>query len=225
MSDLQPAAGIAASPGGRAAPSDPAADADGHAAASAEPTASKPRGRLRGLRRAEAEGAQSSSQSSGLPTGSTGATGDSAPPRPQRVVRLAHQIPQELLDDAELARAIAILPSNYNFEIYKTIWRVRESKSKCVALQFPEGLLMYSCVIADILSRFANVETVIMGDVTYGACCVDDYTARALGCDFMVHYGHSCLGKKLENTSVQVWKFAKSRASPCLVLPSLFSSH
>lgn len=32
-----------------------------------------------------------------------------------------------------------------------------------------------------------------MGDVTYGACCIDDYTARALGCDFLVHYGHSCL--------------------------------
>ena len=32
-----------------------------------------------------------------------------------------------------------------------------------------------------------------MGDVTYGACCVDDYTAKALGCDFMIHYGHSCL--------------------------------
>ena len=34
-----------------------------------------------------------------------------------------------------------------------------------------------------------------MGDVTYGACCVDDFTARALGCDLMVHYGHSCLGE------------------------------
>lgn len=34
-----------------------------------------------------------------------------------------------------------------------------------------------------------------MGDVTYGACCVDDFTARALGCDFMVHYGHSCLSE------------------------------
>lgn len=33
-----------------------------------------------------------------------------------------------------------------------------------------------------------------MGDVTYGACCVDDYTAVALGCDMLVHYGHSCLG-------------------------------
>lgn len=34
-----------------------------------------------------------------------------------------------------------------------------------------------------------------MGDVTYGACCVDDFTARALGADFMVHYGHSCLSE------------------------------
>ena len=32
-----------------------------------------------------------------------------------------------------------------------------------------------------------------MGDVTYGACCIDDYTARALGCDMLVHYAHSCL--------------------------------
>jgi len=34
-----------------------------------------------------------------------------------------------------------------------------------------------------------------MGDVTYGACCVDDFTARALNIDLLVHYGHSCLGK------------------------------
>ena len=34
-----------------------------------------------------------------------------------------------------------------------------------------------------------------MGDVTYGACCIDDFTAVALGCDLLVHYGHSCLGK------------------------------
>jgi diphthamide biosynthesis enzyme Dph1/Dph2-like protein len=47
----------------------------------------------------------------------------------------------------------------------------------------------------NLVFRFAEVETVIMGDVTYGACCVDDFTARALGCDFMIHYGHSCLSK------------------------------
>lgn len=34
-------------------------------------------------------------------------------------------------------------------------------------------------------------QTFIMGDVTFGACCVDDYSAAALGADFLVHYGHS----------------------------------
>jgi hypothetical protein len=47
----------------------------------------------------------------------------------------------------------AQLPSNYNFEIPKTVWRLREKGSKRVALQFPEGLLVYSCLIADILEE------------------------------------------------------------------------
>lgn len=29
--------------------------------------------------------------------------------------------------------------------------------------------------------------------MTYGACCIDDLASRKLGCDFIVHYGHSCL--------------------------------
>lgn len=36
-------------------------------------------------------------------------------------------------------------------------------------------------------------QTFILGDVTFGACCVDDFSAAALGADFLVHYGHSCL--------------------------------
>ena len=62
-----------------------------------------------------------------------------------------------------------------------------------MALQFPEGLLLFSTTLADIITRFTGAETVIMADVTYGACCVDDLGAAALGCDFLVHYGHSCL--------------------------------
>ena len=59
----------------------------------------------------------------------------------------------------------------------------------------PEGLLLYACTIADIIQEFTNAETLIMGDVTYGACCIDDYSAKALDCDLIVHYGHSCLSK------------------------------
>lgn len=120
-----------------------------------------------------------------------------------------------------------------------------------MALQMPEGLLMYACVIADILERCVSLSlsrsvcvgmvrpgknrgggtathhhhhhrrtlvrptltqkhthqpnpfiqtrthsfvpsvrgVVVLGDVTYGACCVDDLTARAVGADFLVHYG------------------------------------
>lgn len=103
------------------------------------------------------------------------------------------QIPDEILNNSELQDAVRQLPPNYNFEIFKTVWRIKETNSRTVALQFPEGLLLFACTIADILERFTGCDTVIMGDVTYGACCVDDFTARALGCDLMVHYGHSCL--------------------------------
>ena len=52
---------------------------------------------------------------------------------------------------------------------------------------------MFATTISDIIEQFTSADTVIMGDVTYGACCVDDYTAKALGADLLVHYGHSCL--------------------------------
>ncbi|KAJ1758161.1 Diphthamide biosynthesis protein 1 [Coemansia sp. RSA 2523] len=105
----------------------------------------------------------------------------------------ANQVPTDILEDVKLNQAISLLPSNYNFEIHKTVWQIRRLGATRVALQFPEGLMIFACTISDILETFCGVELVIMGDVTYGACCVDDYTAVALGCDFIVHYGHSCL--------------------------------
>ncbi|QRW02198.1 diphthamide biosynthesis protein [Ceratobasidium sp. AG-Ba] len=108
-------------------------------------------------------------------------------------VLVANQIPESILQDKALQAAADVLPRNYSFEIHKTIHHVRKNEAKMVALQMPEGLQMYACTIADIIERFTGALTVIMGDVTYGACCIDDYTAVALGCDMLVHYGHSCL--------------------------------
>lgn len=103
-------------------------------------------------------------------------------------------MPPEILHDPDINAAIALLPPNYSFEIHKTIYRIRANGSKKIALQMPEGLLLFATTISDILTQFCpGIETVIMGDVTYGACCIDDYTARALGCDMLVHYAHSCL--------------------------------
>ena len=84
------------------------------------------------------------------------------------VRRVANQIPDDILHDAELNAAIngmlstayivnkadlLALPGNYNFEIHKTIYQVRRDGVKTVALQMPEGLMMYGCAIADIVER------------------------------------------------------------------------
>ena len=87
------------------------------------------------------------------------------------------------------------LPTAYSFEIPKTIQRINNLNATHIALQMPEGLLLYATVLSDVLQRLApSLEQVsILGDVTYGACCVDDLGAQALGCQLLVHYGHSCL--------------------------------
>ena len=151
------------------------------------------------------------------------------------------------------------LPLAYSFEIPKTVKRIVELQARHVALQMPEGLLMYATVLADVLQRLSQtlaaavvesapsnkVETTsttttntdkvkelvgedqqekekmtrpdtatttttsptcnddkskvccqqvsVLGDVTYGACCIGDLDAQALGADLLVHYGHSCL--------------------------------
>lgn len=116
--------------------------------------------------------------------------------KPERKVFKATKItkiPDSLLNDPKLQAAISLLPKNYNFEVPKTIWRIQEMKAKTVALQMPEGLLMFSTTLSDIIKDFTGADSIIMGDVTYGACCIDDLTATALGVELLVHYGHSCL--------------------------------
>lgn len=104
-------------------------------------------------------------------------------------------VPESLLHDTNLNEDISCaLPNNYSFEIHKTIHRIRELDAKIVGLQFPEGLLLFATTISDLLRKYTNCkDVVILGDVSYGACCVDDLSAKALGCDLLIHYGHSCL--------------------------------
>ncbi|KAG1359706.1 2-(3-amino-3-carboxypropyl)histidine synthase subunit 1 [Cocos nucifera] len=113
-------------------------------------------------------------------------------PGPKRFVK--SHIPAEILSDPALNAAAALLPSNYDLEIHKTVHRVVSSAARRVALQLPDGLLMYAFPIADILrSSTAAEDVLVLADPTYGACCLDDFAASALQADLLVHYGHSCL--------------------------------
>jgi len=109
---------------------------------------------------------------------------------PQKFLR---GVPPEILNDPDLLSAIEALPSNYDFEIPKTVWRIRKLNAKCVALQLPEGLQRFAFTISDIIETHTNAEVMVMADVSYGACCVDDISAADMGADLLVHYAHSCL--------------------------------
>jgi 2-(3-amino-3-carboxypropyl)histidine synthase len=55
------------------------------------------------------------------------------------------------------------LPGNYNFEIHKTVHHIRRDEVKTVALQMPEGLMVYGCAIADIIERLVRPTLVKKG--------------------------------------------------------------
>ena len=156
-----------------------------------------------------------------------------APPKPTRKVRRIVRKKKDkkrdedadVVDPALLEKVMleSCLPKAYSFEIVKTLKRINQilqvkqqtnkasadknnkSQSVHIALQMPEGLLLYATVLSDVLQRLVAATNTnqesdqpllrvsVLGDVTYGACCVDDLGARALGCDLLVHYGHSCL--------------------------------
>lgn len=114
------------------------------------------------------------------------------------------------LQNAELLKeAIRVgLPTHYNFEIFKTIKRINELKSISgddsnftVYLQMPEGLLVFSQSISLILQHFAQTNVVIIGEITYGGCCIEDQlmnmiessNSRFPNQSLLVHYAHSCL--------------------------------
>jgi 2-(3-amino-3-carboxypropyl)histidine synthase len=66
---------------------------------------------------------------------------------------VTNQVSRDVLEDPQLNAAITALPSNYSFEIHKTVHQIRKNSAKMVALQMPEGLQMFACTIADIIER------------------------------------------------------------------------
>lgn len=117
--------------------------------------------------------------------------------KPRRVITRRRREKGAPIDPILLEKTMkeSNLPSAYSFEIAKTVQRINTLEAKHVALQMPEGLLLYATVISDVLQRLVPTldQVSILGDVTYGACCVDDLGAQALGAQLLVHYGHSCL--------------------------------
>ncbi|XP_067423975.1 2-(3-amino-3-carboxypropyl)histidine synthase subunit 2 isoform X2 [Emydura macquarii macquarii] len=62
-----------------------------------------------------------------------------------------------------------------------------------VALQFPDELLADSAAVAAQMEAATGSKMYILGDTSYGSCCVDEVAAAHVGAEAVVHYGPACL--------------------------------
>ncbi|XP_075037757.1 2-(3-amino-3-carboxypropyl)histidine synthase subunit 2 [Mixophyes fleayi] len=79
------------------------------------------------------------------------------------------------------------------YEIQKTTEFIQGKGVKKVALQFPDELLVDSVSVARKLEDATGAKMYILGDTSYGSCCVDEVAAEHVGADALVHYGRACL--------------------------------
>ncbi|KAM8823042.1 2-(3-amino-3-carboxypropyl)histidine synthase subunit 2 isoform 1-T2 [Spinachia spinachia] len=79
------------------------------------------------------------------------------------------------------------------YQIRKTCDFINEHQFEKVALQFPDELLVDSVAVAAEIESNSNAKPFILGDTSYGSCCVDEVAAEHIGANCIVHYGSACL--------------------------------
>ncbi|XP_077981448.1 2-(3-amino-3-carboxypropyl)histidine synthase subunit 2-like [Glandiceps talaboti] len=82
---------------------------------------------------------------------------------------------------------------NTVYEIQRCVDYVKSNKFQRVALQFPDSLLVDSVAIATELDKQTTSQYYVLGDTSYGSCCVDEVAAQHVSADCIIHYGKSCL--------------------------------
>ncbi|CAG5124338.1 unnamed protein product [Candidula unifasciata] len=80
------------------------------------------------------------------------------------------------------------------YEINKSVVWITQGGFKRVALQFPDELLVDAAyVAARIQEKVEDALVFILGDTSYGSCCVDEISAQHYKADCIIHFGRSCL--------------------------------
>eukprot|EP00730_Choanoeca_flexa_P000014 TRINITY_DN10005_c0_g1_i4.p2 TRINITY_DN10005_c0_g1~~TRINITY_DN10005_c0_g1_i4.p2 ORF type:complete len:193 (+),score=26.60 TRINITY_DN10005_c0_g1_i4:54-581(+) len=101
------------------------------------------------------------------------------------IQRQVEQPPVEL-DDARIVET---------FELPRCERAINDGKYQKVGLQFPDELLPYATQIYTYLRTHTDSHLFIMGDTSYGSCCVDEVAAEHATADLIIHFGQSCLSR------------------------------
>jgi diphthamide biosynthesis protein 2 len=129
----------------------------------------------------------------------------------------------ETLSDEEL---------EVRYEIARTVDAIRQHGWTRIALQFPDSMLPHSVRVYKLLARglknystasngtshladnvedlsvddqHQDIKLTILGDTSYGSCCVDEIAAEHVDADALVHYGRACLSPTARLPTIHVF--------------------
>jgi diphthamide biosynthesis protein 2 len=130
--------------------------------------------------------------------------------------------------DPSLVRTFSDEQLYLTYEIKRTVDEIRHGKYKRIALQFPDHMLTHAPRVFEALQKELRVQDksqdvtdaldkvsldaeqerlCILGDSSYGACCVDEVAAEHVMADVVVHYGRTCLSPTQRLPVIYVFTF------------------
>jgi len=92
--------------------------------------------------------------------------------------------------------------------VKEIISQLKEKKAKKVLVQLPEGLRTKTTEISEMLEK-KGFKAIISVEPCYGACDLMGREAKELGCDVLLHVGHSDFGLK-SPVPVVYWEYPVS---------------
>ena len=79
----------------------------------------------------------------------------------------------------------------FKLDLAPAIEKINAMKAKRVMLQLPEGLKHHALEYVPELEEQTHAVVFLSADPCFGACDLADHKAKALGCELLVHVGHS----------------------------------
>ncbi|KAM3860486.1 2-(3-amino-3-carboxypropyl)histidine synthase subunit 2 [Diretmus argenteus] len=126
------------------------------------------------------------------------------------------------------------------YQIQKTCDFISQHQFNKVALQFPDELLADAVAVSAAIEKETRAKTFVLGDTSYGSCCVDEVAAEHVSADCIVHYGRACLSPSrrlplmyvfdrrpvdLEKCSSAFRELHPDRQSPIIILYDVNYAH
>lgn len=103
----------------------------------------------------------------------------------------------------------------YVIPLEEILAELRRLNANRVLIQSPEGLRREAEELASFLED-RGLEVTLYGEVNYGACDPADLEAKRLGCDALIHLGHSYMTLHLEVPTIFVPAFSRVDVIPSL---------